>query len=216
MTSASTRTRLGRLLAERTALRTGLDDRCAALLAQLRKRCPGAVPPPPAEPGGVSEAVAVDAKEFDRLLQAALAEADGDDGVVLLVDGESELLVDPARSRARIGDGLILVVLGVECDQTGPVEVTVPFAVGSDAATAGMVMATEQVPRGPAVITVRWGEALVAMAWEALVAVTAGLSRHVGTDLDAAPLIPGALVAEPGSLTVVSQARHEADRLSQP
>jgi hypothetical protein len=214
MTSASTRTRLGRLLAERTALRTGLDDRCAALLAHLRRWCPGAVPPPPAEPGGVSEAVAVDAKELDRLLQAALAEAD--DEVVLLVDGESELLVDPARSRARIGDGLILVVLGVECDQTGPVEVTVPFAVGSDAATAGMVMATEQVPRGPAIITVRWGEALVAMAWEALVAVTAGLSRHVGTDLDAAPLIPGALVAAPGSLTMVSQARHEADRLSRP
>ena len=215
MTSASSRTRLERLLADRAALRTDLDDRCAALLAQLRKRCPGAVPPPAPEPGGVSEPVAVDAKDVGRLLQAALAAGDGD-GVVLLAEGDSELLVDPGRSRVRVGEGMVLVVLAVECDQTGPAEVTVPFAVGSDGATAGMVMATEQVPRGPAIVTGRWGEALVAMAWEALVAVMAGLSRHAGTDLDAAPLIPGALVAATGSITVVPQARHETDRLGRP
>ncbi len=215
MTSASARTRLERLLADRAALRTDLDDRCAALLAQLRKRCPGAVPPPAPKPGGVSEPVAVDAKDVGRLLQAALAAGDGD-GVVLLAEGDSELLVDPGRSRVRVGEGMVLVVLAVECDQTGPAEVTVPFAVGSDGATAGMVMATEQVPRGPAIVTGRWGEALVAMAWEALVAVMAGLSRHAGTDLDAAPLIPGALVAAPGSITVVPQARHETDRLGRP
>ena len=127
---------------------------------------------------------------------------------MLLTDGDSERPVDLARSRALIDEGLVLVVLGVDCDQTGPAEVVVPFAVGSEGATAGMIMTTEPVPRGPAVVTGRWGEALVAMAWEALVAVTAGLSRHVGTDLDAAPLIPGALVATSGSITVVTQARH--------
>jgi hypothetical protein len=212
MTSASARTRLERLLADRAALRTDLDERCAALLAQLRKHCPGAVPPPAPKPGGVSEPVAVDAKDVGRLLQAALA-ADDADGVVLLVDGDSELLVDPGRSRVRVGEGIVLVVLAVECDQTGPAEVTVPFAVGSDGGAAGMVMATEQVPRGPAIVTARWSEALVAMAWEALVAVTAGVSRHAGTDLDVAPLIPGALLAAPGSITLVPQARHETDRL---
>ena len=213
ITSAS---RLERLLAERAALRTPLDDRCAQLLAQLRKRCPGAVPPPAPKPGGLSEPVSVDAKELDQLLRAALAPGDGDDEVVLLADGDSELLVDPSRSRALVGEGMVLVVLGVECDQTGPAEVIVPFAVGSGDATAGMIMATEQVPRGPAIITGRWGEALVAMAWEALVGVTAGLSRHVGTDLDAAPLIPGALLAANGSIAVVPQARHQTDRPARP
>jgi hypothetical protein len=216
MTNAFVRTRLERLLAERTALGTKLDDRCAKLLAQFRKQCPGAVPPPAPEPGGVSEPVAVKAKDLDRLLRAALSPEDADEEVVLLTDGDSQLLVDPARSRALIGEGMVLVVLGVDCDQTGPAEVVVPFAVGSEGATAGMIMATEQVPRGPAEVTGRWGEALVAVAWEALVGVTAGVSRHVGTDLDAAPLIPGALVATSGSITVVTQARHRADRLGRP
>jgi hypothetical protein len=215
MTTAPVRTRLERLLAERAALRTRLDDRCARLLEQLRRRCPGAVPPPPPPPGGISEPVTIDAEDLDRLLQTALAPEDGGD-VLLLTDGDSELLVDPARCRARVGDGVVLVVLGVECDQTGPAQVVVPFAVGSEGATAGMVMATEQLPRGPAIVVGRWGEALVAMAWEALVAVAAGLSRHVGTDLDAAPLIPGALLASPGSLALVPQARHRADRPGRP
>jgi hypothetical protein len=213
MAGAIAPSRLERLLADRTAVRARLDDSCTRLLAQLRERCPDAVPPPPPEPGGVSEPVAVEAEDLDSLLRAALSPADADDELVLLADGESELLVDPARSRALVREGMVLVVLGVECDQTGPTEVTVSFAVGSDGATAGMVMATEQMPRGPAVVVGRWGEALVAMAWEALVAVTAGLSRHVGTDLDAAPLIPGALLAAPGSITVVPQARHGVDRL---
>jgi hypothetical protein len=216
MTNAFARIRLEQLLAERTALGSTLDDRCAKLLAQLRKQCPGAVPPPAPEPGGVSEPVAVKSKDLDRLLRAALSPETAGEEVVLLTDGDSELLVDPARSQALVDEGLVLVVLGVDCDQTGPAEVVVPFAVGSEGATAGMIMTTERVPRGPVVVTGRWGEALVAMAWEALVAVAAGLSRHVGADLDAAPLIPGALVATSGSITVVTQARHRADRLDRP
>jgi hypothetical protein len=214
MTNTFVPARLERLLAERTAVGTKLDDRCARLLAQFRKQCPGAVPPPAPEPGGVSEPVSVKAEDLDRLLRAALSPEDADEEVVLLTDGDSELLLNPARSRALIGESMVLVVLGVECDQTGPAEVVVPFAVGSEGATAGMIMATEHVPRGPAVVTGRWGEALVAMAWEALVAVTAGLSRHAGTDLDAAPLIPGALLAVKGAITVVPQARHQTDRLT--
>jgi hypothetical protein len=212
MSNPFVHTRLERLLTERSALRTRLDDRCADLLAQLRKRCPGAVPPPTPEPGGLSEPVVVETEDLDRLVRSALG--DSDDDPVLLTDGDSELLVDPARTRTLIEDGLVLVVLGVECDQTGPAEVVVPFAVGSDAVTAGMVMATERRPRGPEVVTGRWGDALLALAWEALLSVSAGLARHVGADLDATPLIPGALVAGRGAVTLVPQARHDRDRPS--
>ena len=152
MTNAFARIRLERLLAERTALGTTLDDRCAKLLAQFRKQCPGAVPPPAPEPGGVSEPVAVKGKDLDPLLRAALSADTAGEEVVLLTDGDSELLVNPARSRALIDEGLVLVVLGVNCDQTGPAEVVVPFAVGSEGATAGMIMTTERVPRGPVVV----------------------------------------------------------------
>jgi hypothetical protein len=43
---------------------------------------------------------------------------------------------------------------------------------------------------------------LVVLAWEALLSVTARLTRHAGTDVDAAQLIPSALRA----------ARRAADR----
>jgi hypothetical protein len=59
----------------------------------------------------------------------------------------------------------------------------------------------------------RWGEALIAVAWEALMSVLAGLTRHAGTDLDVAPLIPTGVTATKGSIAVLPQARHEADRL---
>jgi hypothetical protein len=205
---------LERLLAERAVVGSTLDARCAELLRRLREQCPGAVPPPPPKPGGLADPVAVGTDDLERLVRAALSTADADDGVILLADGESELIVDPARTRTLTAEGVVLVVLGVECDQTGPVEVTVPFAAGTENATTGMVLATEQVPRGPEILIRRWGPALVALAWEALLSVTAGLTRHAGTDLDTAPLIPGALLATRSGITVVPQARHETDRLA--
>jgi hypothetical protein len=213
MTNLFVHRRLERLLAERAALGTTLDDRCAKLLRRLREQCPQAVPPPKPKPGGLSDPVVVETGDLERLVRTAL-HAEADDGLVLLVDGESELLVDPSRTRVLTGEGVILVVLGVECDQTGAVEVTIPFAAGTEDATAGMILATEQAPRGHPVVTGRWGQALVAMAWEALLSVAAGLTRHAGTDLDAVPLIPGALLADKDGITVLPQARHETDRLA--
>jgi hypothetical protein len=210
VTSTFERLPLERLLSERTAVSSRLDQRCAALLKQLRDRCPGAVAPPTPAPGGISEQVTVKGGDLDELLRAALPGADG--GLVLLTDGDSELLIDPARCRTLARPGLLLVVLGVECDQTGTAEVTVPFAVGSDATTTGMLAATEGVPRGPQAVVTRWADALVALAWEALLSVAAGVARHAGSDRDVLPLLPGALVAVEGALTVVPQARHEADR----
>ena len=213
MTSPSVHRRLERLLAERAVLETPLDDRCADLIKRLREQCPQVIPPPRPKPGDLSDPIVVDTKDLERLIQSALYTEDADREFVLLTDGESELVVDPSRTRTLTGEGVILVVLGVECDQTGPAEATVTFAAGTENATAGMILATEQAPRGPEVICARWGAALVALAWEALLSVTAGLTRLLGTDLDGVPLIPGALLATRNGITVVPQARHEADRL---
>ena len=213
--SVSTNDRLERLLADRARLATRLDDRCAALLAALRERCPDAVPPPAPPPGGIAAPVVLQAVEVEPLLRAALG-GDTDDGLVLLVDGDSELLVQPDACRLDTDDGLVLVVLAVECDQTGPVNVVVPFAVGDGLVNTGMVAATEHAPRGPTAIVARWGEALTALAWESLLSVAGGLTRHAGADGDAMPLLPGALVAGRGALTVVPQARHERDRPGRP
>ncbi len=201
---------LEQLLTGRAEQAGRLDARCAALLERVRRVCPGAVPLPPPKPGGLAEPVVLKGAEVDTLLRAALAE--DQDQAVLLTDGDDELLVDPGRTRTIVGPGLLLVVLAVDCDQTGPAEVTVAFALGSDQLTTGMLAVTEQIPRGPVVVVGRWGEALVALAWEAVLTVAAGLTRHAGSDVDVLPLVPGALLAERGLLTVVPQARHEADR----
>jgi len=209
VTSPPAQSPLEQLLAERGELQTQLDQRCVRLVKALREKCPAAVPPPRPKPGAITDPVEVSNGDFEPLLRAALADGDGP---FLLVEGDSELIVDPARTRVLTGEGLILVALGVACDQTGPAEITVPFGVGSQQADAGMIVTTEHAPRGPEVIVTRWGEALIALAWEGLMSVLSGLTRHAGPDLDVAPLIPAAVTATKGAVTVVPQARHDADR----
>jgi hypothetical protein len=105
----------------------------------------------------------------------ALARAAGTAGdTVVWNDGDSELLLRLGQVRLERGaDGIVLVCLSVFCEEAGEIEVVVPFAVSHDA-RAGLVAATDAVPHGPAAVVNRWGEALVAAAWEALVEVAAG------------------------------------------
>jgi hypothetical protein len=105
----------------------------------------------------------------------ALARAAGAEGdVVVWHDGDSELLLRPAQARLeRGGDSIVVVRVPVFCDQTGEIEVVVPFAVSRDP-DRGLVAATDAVPRGPAEVVNRWGDPLVAAAWEALVVVASG------------------------------------------
>jgi len=214
MRSPLARPQLERLLAERSELQTRLDERCEALVERLRKQCPDAVPPPAPKPGMLAEPVVVADDDLESLFRAALEPNGGGEGPFVLGDGDSELVLEPLRSRLVPGDGLLLAVLGVDCHQTGPAEVTVAFGIGTEDTYAGMIATTERRPRGPEVVVERWGEALVALAWEALLSVLAGLTRHAGTDLDRAPLIPAAVTAARGSISVVPQARHDADRLA--
>src|SRR6266540_3811980 len=86
MTSLFVHRRLERLLAERAALGTPLDDHCAQLLERLRKECPEAVPPPKPKPGGLSDPVMVKTEQFQHLVRSALEAEDGE-GPVLLIDG---------------------------------------------------------------------------------------------------------------------------------
>jgi hypothetical protein len=132
---------------------------------------------------------------------------------VVWQEADAEVVVHLDRTRVRVTDGLVLVGLTLECDQTGLAEVVVPFAVGTDEHPAGLVAATEAKPRGPAVLVDRWGEAIVATAWGALVEAATAVAGERGSDLDGAPLRAGALVAQAGRIAVVPQARHPFERL---
>jgi hypothetical protein len=138
---------------------------------------------------------------FRVALQGAAApdEASPTDEVVW-VDGDSELLVFPLQARLVCRDALVLVGIPVSSEQSGDAEIVVPFAVGAP----GLVMATESSPRGPEAIVRRWGEPLIAAAWDALMAVVASLAAHGAAHAGDEIQIPVELSVAPGSLRVVT------------
>jgi hypothetical protein len=187
------------------------SEQCKRLLAELRKTCPGLIPPDPLGAGQVGPELPIDPKTAVALLQAALKPARGD--TILLREGDNELLVEVAKIDLRFGDGVVIVAIPVRCDQVRRAIVQVPFAIGSSKRRSGLIAATESAPRGPLVITEIWGEALTALAWQALLGVAAALAAESGRDVDGASLIPVGLTATDAGLQILTMARHPFDRI---
>jgi hypothetical protein len=154
--------------------------------------------------GRVGPPLELKSSRVTDLVQAALHEGPGS---VVWTDGEAEVVAHLDETRVEVLDGLVLVGITLESEQTGRAEITVPFAVGTEDDLAGMVAVTERVPRGLAALVERWGDAVIAAAWEALVEVADEVSRQTGLDTEGNPLAAGALVARRGVLAVVPQAR---------
>ncbi len=206
-----------------------VDDKCLELLKVLRERCPGLVPELDLEPGSVGDAVPVPAKSVDALVVTALRQAAATAATgrvpppdarlpasVLWQEGADALLVEVARARVVLADGEVRLTLPVRCeelpDRAGTV--TVSLVVGTADRPTGLFAAAPSHPDGPPVVVRRWGEALTAFAWQAVVDVVGGLATHAGRDLDGAGLVPVALVAARNGLAVLPQARHPIDRLA--
>ena len=60
----------------------------------------------------------------------------------------------------------------------------------------------------------RWGEAIVATAWRALIEAATVVAKDHGSDLDGAPLRAGALIVGRRGIAVVPQAQHPFERLA--
>lgn len=187
------------------------SEECKRLLAELRKRCPGLIPPDPLGAGQTGPEIPVDPKSAIALMQAALRPARGE--TILMREGDNELLVDVAKIGLRFADGLVIVLIPVRCDQVRATMIQVPFAVGSSKRPAGLIAATESAPRGPLLVTEIWGEALTALAWQALLGVAASLAAESGRDVDGAGLIPVGLRATENGLQILTMARHPFDRI---
>lgn len=204
--------------AARDAVRAArpLDPECERAVAALREKCPDAFPHDPLKPGQPAPPVPLAVETAQALYRSFFAaaggpiEAGGTDAV--WTQSDAELLVRLSRTRVRFLDGLMLVGIPVFCEQTGDAEIVVAFAVGAEDAPAGMVIATERRPRGPALIVDRWGEALTAAAQRALIALAQGIAGAAGEDVDGAPLLPAALQASAEGLEITPQARHAFDR----
>lgn len=205
-----------------------LGDCCRALLKVIRRRCPDLLPKQDLNPGGVGEPIPLPAKQATQLLVTAIRQgaATGATGrvpppdadlpeMVLWQEGADALLVQVARCRVELGEGEVAVTIPVRCDQLPDFFglVRVLFAVGTAKRPTGLLAATSSRPEGPPIVVQRWGEALTALAWQALLDLARGVAVHAGRDGDGAGLVPVALAASPDGLIVLPQARHPIDRV---
>jgi hypothetical protein len=173
-------------------------------------------------PGEVAEPVTIEAglvQQLARLAALGAAGIDGPEGQptapgVVWVDGDRELFVLVTEVQVALAPGVVAVTIPVQCDQTGPTQVHVSFAVGTSKRPLGMVAASEQRPRGPRAVVDVWGDALLAFAWQVVLDVAAGTAAHAGQDTAGAFLLPAALASTRNGLTVLPQARHGFDRAS--
>lgn len=90
---------------------------------------------------------------------------------VVWTDGADELLVHLPSLRVVLRDKLIVISLDLESDQTGRSSLLMPFAVGGARDPAGLVAATEELPRGDALLVGRWGRIVQSAVWGALLGV---------------------------------------------
>jgi hypothetical protein len=176
-------------------------------------------PEEPTPPGSIAPSISVTTEQLRPLLIASLGSLYVAAGVspppqVIWYDHDSEVLVHLDRTVVELEDGLVLMALTLEADQTGVGQLTVPLSIGSPQLAAGLVVVTESRPRGPAALVDRWGDAAIAAAWRALLDAAHFLALRAGVDTNGARLVPGAISSNGKSLSVVPQARHATDAVT--
>lgn len=191
----------------------GLLSLIVRLIDLLRHLLPSLFPSQPLPAGTVGPELTIDAGSLQRLFQAAATQ--GGAGTQVWTQNSSELLVSIGQVKLQLDDGLVVVSIPVSCDQVPAAVVQVPFAIGGTSTPSGMVVATEEKPRGPDAIIKIWGEALTAFAWHALLTVLTKVAARAGVDADGAGLIPAAISAGTDGLHILTQARQSFDRVPQ-
>jgi hypothetical protein len=178
---------------------------------------PGSVTPPiPVPSGGVATIVGIAARQAVVAATGARVPTSPDrlPETVLWQDGADALLVEVGQIAVDVAEGRVSVVIPVRCDQLprGRDLVTVDLVVGTPSRPTGLLAASTE-PRGSRVVVRRWGEALTALAWQAVLDATGGVAAASGADRDGSVLIPAVLTAGRDGIAVVAQARHEIDRV---
>ena len=96
-------------------------------------------------------------------------------------EGGDELVIDPAHVEVHTTDGTVLLSIPVRCDETGPTQVEVAFAVGAPDRPAGSFGATEERPRGHPIVD-RWADALIAFVWSTVLELAGSVASAIGND----------------------------------
>lgn len=209
-----------------------LGRACQAHVEYLREHRLCDLPAEPLQPGAVATPLPVDPQRTGALLalaarQAAAAggarvfAAGGGDGdlprATVWSAGADALLVLLDELSVRTGDGVVTVAVDVACDELRTTAgkaragIEIDFVVGTERRPTGLLAAATP-PRGPQLVVDRWDDALVALAWRALLDSAAALTASAGVDIDGAPLLPASWTASSDGIAVGPQARHEFDR----
>jgi hypothetical protein len=169
--------------------------------------------PPAMAAGAAAHPIVVDDKHAAALMRVAAWRAAGvfrptTRTEIVWVDGDSELAIGLAALRVRMDTGLLRLAIPVRCEETGRAEVEVAFAVGSPAEPAGLYASTFRRPNGPPLVVDRWGDALVAFAWQCVLGMVSGIAGATGKDARGNVLVPAELAVSPRGLVIVPMARH--------
>ena len=160
--------------------------------------------------GTVFQPVEIDEGRLEGLVRQSLAERHER---VVWVEAGDEVVVELAKTRVAVRTGAVVVGLPLQADDGVAGEVTVPLAVGTPERITGLLAVTPRAPGGLAALVLRWGDAVVAAAWGALIDVVTEVAGAAGEDETGAPLQPAAIVAEDRTLGIVLQARPTLDAL---
>lgn len=208
---------------------SALFRNCREALAFIRKNCPQLLPRR-LEPGEISDPLPVDPKRATLLLGVAARQslalatgrATGSERTlpraVVWTDGGDELLVLLDSIAVETDDGIVTVGVDVACDELATdrspsTRILVDLVVGTAERPTG-VLAAAPPPRGHPLIVARWGDALVALAWQALLDASSALAAAAGADDAGVPLVPFSWSADRTGLHVAPRARHLGDRLA--
>jgi hypothetical protein len=185
------------------------DDDCRRFLEELRARFDAQHSG--YRPGELAEPITLDENLFRCLWRDALARPGVVGGWFVWQNLDSEAAVHVQESRVALREGLVIAGLRMRCEEIDESELVVPLAAGTEKEPSGMVLVTETAARGHALLVEVWGEVAVASCWLALVEVARTVSAAAGEDRECLPLLPGAIYAGDGALTVIPQARHAID-----
>jgi hypothetical protein len=90
---------------------------------------------------------------------------------VIWVNGCDEVLVHLDSTQIRILDGMLLVSIDLETDQTGRTPLVCAYALGTGSDSAGLVATTDEFPRGDGRLAACWGQRLQQAVWSSILSL---------------------------------------------
>jgi hypothetical protein len=114
---------------------------------------------------------------------------------VIWVNGSNEVLVHLDSTQVRILDGMLLVSVDLESDQTGRTPLICSFALSNAADPAALLATTDEYPQGDGLLAACWGQQLQQAVWSSILSLA---NDHA----DERDLAPRGLVATAGNLNL--------------